>query len=360
MENVGLSLRNPDSNFWQGRAVFLTGHTGFKGGWVALWLAHLGAKVHGYSVLPPTNPSFFDETQLQIRLASSKIGDIRDLKSLIEAMQASKPSVVIHMAAQPLVRESYNSPVDTFTTNVLGTVNLLEAARKTDSVKAIVNITTDKCYENQEWIWPYRESDRLGGRDPYSSSKACAELVSVAYRNSFLAAAGVHLATARAGNVIGGGDWATDRLVPDFLRALDVGETLRIRSPHAIRPWQHVLEPLAGYLLLAEALVTKGSDYADAWNFGPEESDAKPVSWIVGYLSEKFPKSRFELEGKPQPYEAGLLKLDGSKAKLRLDWTPRWPLETALRKTLDWHEAWKRGEPMIDFSTRQIETYLAT
>ncbi len=340
--------------------MFLTGYTGFKGGWIALWLTTLGAKVHGFSLPPPTKPSFFEETQLQGRLASSKIGDIRDLESLIKAMQTANPSIVIHMAAQPLVRESYNSPVDTFATNVLGTVNLLEAARKTHSVRAIVNITTDKCYENQEWIWPYRESDRLGGRDPYSSSKACAEHATAAYRDSFLAVAGVHLATVRAGNVIGGGDWAADRLIPDFLRALYAGETLRIRSPHAIRPWQHVLEPLAGYLLLAEALVSQGADYADAWNFGPEEPDAKPVSWIVERLCEKFPNSRYDLEGKPQPHEASLLKLDSSKAKSKLGWAPRWPLEVALRKTLDWHEAWRRSESMADFSQQQIEAYQTT
>lgn len=357
LENMGLGLRNPDAKFWPDRSVFLTGHTGFKGGWIALWLANLGAKVHGFSLPPPTKPSFFEETRLQSRLESSTIGDIRDLKSLIEAMQTANPLIVIHMAAQPLVRESYNSPVDTFATNLLGTVNLLEAARKTDSVRAIVNITTDKCYENQEWIWPYRESDRLGGRDSYSSSKACAELATAAYRDSFLAAAGIHLATVRAGNVIGGGDWAADRLIPDFLRALDAGETLRIRSPHAIRPWQHVLEPLAGYLLLAEALVSHGADYADAWNFGSEESDAKPVSWIVKRLCEKFPSSRYELESKPQPHEAGSLKLDSSKAKSKLGWAPRWPLETALRKTLDWHHAWRRGESMADFSEQQIEAY---
>jgi CDP-glucose 4,6-dehydratase len=337
--------------------VFLTGHTGFKGGWIALWLSHLGAKVHGYSLTPPTKPSFFEEAQLQTWLASSTIGDIRDLKSLSQAMHLANPSVVIHMAAQPLVRESYSSPVETFATNVLGTVNLLEAARKAASLRAIVNITTDKCYENQEWIWPYRENDRLGGHDPYSSSKACAELATAAYRSSFLAAAGVQLATVRAGNVIGGGDWATDRLIPDFLRALDAGQTLQIRSPNATRPWQHVLEPLSGYLLLAEDLVKQGTEHADAWNFGPEESDAKPVSWIVERLCEQLPNSRWELESEPQPHEAGLLKLDSTKAKSKLDWAPRWSLETALEKTVDWHQAWKQGDSMSDFSLRQIQAY---
>ena len=339
--------------------MFLTGHTGFKGGWIALWLTHMGAKVHGYALAPPTKPSFFEETQLQSRLATSTINDIRDFKNLCKAMQAANPSVVIHMAAQPLVRESYNSPVDTFSTNLLGTVNLLEAARITDSVQAIVSITTDKCYENQEWLWPYRENDRLGGHDPYSSSKACAELASAAYRKSFLAEAGVHLATVRAGNVIGGGDWAADRLIPDFLRALDAGETLHIRSPNAIRPWQHVLEPISGYLLLAEALAKQGGDYADAWNFGPEEGDAKPVSSIVEQLCEKFPGSRWQLDDAPQPHEARLLKLDSSKAKAKLNWVPRWPLETALNKTIEWHQAWRSDESMAAFSTQQIEAYQA-
>ena len=354
---MGLSLRNPDPNFWRDRSVFLTGHTGFKGGWIALWLSHIGAKVHGYALAPPTKPSFFEETQLQSSLSSSTINDIRDFQNLSAAMQAALPSVVFHMAAQPLVRESYNSPVDTFSTNLLGTVNLLEVTRKIDSVQAIVNITTDKCYENQEWLWPYRENDRLGGHDPYSSSKACAELASAAYRKSFLADAGIHLATVRAGNVIGGGDWAADRLIPDFLRALDIGETLHIRFPNAIRPWQHLLEPLSGYLLLAEELVKQGADYAGAWNFGPEEGDAKSVSVIVKQLCEKFPGSRWQLDGEPQRHEATLLKLDSAKAKARLNWTPRWALETALNKTIEWHQAWKRGESMAAFSTQQIEAY---
>ncbi len=319
----------------------------------------MGARVYGYALAPPTKPSFFEETQLQSSLSSSTINDIRDLKKLSQAVQAASPSVVIHMAAQPLVRESYNSPVDTFSTNLLGTVNLLEAARRIDSVQAIVIITTDKCYENQEWVWPYRESDRLGGYDPYSSSKACAELASAAYRKSFFADARVHLATVRAGNVIGGGDWAADRLIPDFLRALDAGKTLSIRSPNAIRPWQHVLEPLSGYLLLAEELIEQGATYADAWNFGPEELDAKPVSFIVQKLCEKFPSSRWQMGGEPQPHEAGLLKLDSSKAIAKLNWAPRWPLETALNRTIEWHKAWRSGESMTTFSTQQIEAYQA-
>jgi len=346
---------SPD--FWRNRSVFLTGHTGFKGGWIALWLSQLGAKVHGYSLAPPTTPNFFTETQLLDRLQSSTIADIRDLSKLRAVMQPAKPSIVIHMAAQPLVRESYNTPVDTFATNVIGTVNVLEAARQTQTIQAIVNITTDKCYENQEWLWPYRENDRLGGHDPYSSSKACAEIAAAAYRESFLAEAGIYLASVRAGNVIGGGDWATDRLIPDFLRSIDENKTLRIRSPKAIRPWQHVLEPLSGYLMLAEQLTTVGEKFAEAWNFGPEESDAKPVSWIVERLCQKIPNARWDLEGIPQPHEAGLLKLDSSKAKSRLNWAPRWSLETALDKTVEWHQAWKENQPMAQLSIQQIEAY---
>lgn len=346
-----------NASFWKGRSVFLTGHTGFKGGWIALWLSQLGAEVHGYSLEAPITPNFYTETQLQDRLQSATIADIRDLLKLTAAMQAAKPSVVIHMAAQPLVRESYNTPVETFATNVIGTVNTLEAARQTGTVEAIVNITTDKCYENQEWIWPYRENDSLGGHDPYSSSKACAEIAAAAYRNSFLSEAGIQLASVRAGNVIGGGDWATDRLIPDFLRSIDKNATLRIRSPNAIRPWQHVLEPLSGYLMLAEKLVTNGSSFAEAWNFGPEESDAKPVSWIVDRLCQKIPNACWELEGAPQPHEAGLLKLDSSKAKIKLGWTPRWSLETALDKTIEWHQAWKEGQSMAEMSIQQVKAY---
>jgi CDP-glucose 4,6-dehydratase len=359
LEKLGMNLRNPDPNFWRNRSVFLTGHTGFKGGWLSLWLWQMGARVYGYALAPPTKPSFFEETKLESKLVSSTINDIRDLKKLSASMQEASPSVVIHMAAQPLVRESYNTPVDTFSTNLLGTVNLLEATRTTGSVRAIVNITTDKCYENHEWLWPYRESDRLGGHDPYSSSKACAEFASAAYRKSFLADAGVHLATVRAGNVVGGGDWAVDRLIPDFFRALDSGETLYIRSPNAIRPWQHVLEPLSGYLLLGEELVKQGAAYADAWNFGPEELDTKPVSVIIKHLSEKFPGSRWQLEYEPQPHEAGLLKLDSSKARTKLNWAPRWPLKIALNKTIEWHQAWKSAESMAAFTAQQIDAYQA-
>ena len=344
-------------SFWIGRSVFVTGHTGFKGGWISLWLSNLGAKVHGYSLIPPTTPNFFSETQLESRMQSSTIADIRDLTKLVSALQTAKPSIVIHMAAQPLVRESYVRPVDTFSTNVIGTLNLLEAVRSIETVEAVVNITTDKCYENHEWMLPYRETDRLGGHDPYSSSKACAELVTATYRKSFLTEAGVQLASVRAGNVIGGGDWATNRLIPDFLRAVDSSKSLRIRSPSAVRPWQHVLEPLSGYLLLAERLVTEGAEFAEAWNFGPEEADCKPVSWILNRLCEKVPSANWVLDENPQPHEAGVLKLDSVKAKTSLNWSPRWSLDTALDKTVEWHQLWKEGQSMAEVSVRQIEAY---
>ena len=346
-----------NKKFWFGRSVFVTGHTGFKGGWICLWLSQLGAKVDGFALEAPTKPSFFRETQLQSRLRSSTIGDIRDLQKLTSAINSSKPSVVIHMAAQPLVQESYISPAETFTTNVAGTVNILEAVRQTDSVKAVLNVTTDKCYENLESGRLYRETDRLGGHDPYSSSKACAEMVAAAYRSSFLAQAGVHLASVRSGNVIGGGDWAANRLIPDFFRALDSGETLRIRSPNAVRPWQHVLEPLSGYLLLAERLVSEGKRFAEDWNFGPEETDAKQVAWIATHLGKKFPHFRWVLDTKLQPHEAGILKLDIAKAKRELSWSPQWSIGTALDKTALWYQAWKENHSMAEVSIRQIEDY---
>jgi CDP-glucose 4,6-dehydratase len=346
--------------FWRGRSVFLTGHTGFKGGWIAYLLSEFGATVHGYALDPPAEPNFFTVTNLQERLASSNIGDIRDLGMLDKAIRLSKPEIIIHMAAQPLVRESYITPVDTFSANVMGTVNLLEVSRRAGNVKAVVNVTSDKCYGNKEWIWPHRETDRLGGHDPYSASKACAEIVASAYRSSFLSDAGIQLASVRAGNVIGGGDWATDRLIPDFLRALDVGTTLKIRSPNAVRPWQHVLEPLSGYLMLAESLCEQGESFADAWNFGPNEEDARPVSWILTKLCARIPGARWEFEKMKQPHEAGLLKLDSSKARTHLGWAPRWNLEEALKNTVEWHQAWRNREDMMAFSSKQIQTYINT
>lgn len=343
--------------FWRGKRVFLTGHTGFKGGWLALWLADMGAEVHGYALSPPTEPNLYTVARLRGHLASSTIADIREADILYSAMQAVRPEVVFHLAAQPLVRHSYVAPVETYAVNVMGLVNLLEAVRLTTSVRAVVNVTTDKCYENREWVWPYRENEALGGFDPYSSSKACSELITNAYRRSFLEPGGISIGSARAGNVIGGGDWAEDRLVPDFLRALDAGMPLVVRSPGAIRPWQHVLEPLSGYLALAERLLAEGGLFADAWNFGPEDVDARTVQWIAEHLSSRVPGAKWRCDTSPQRHEANTLKLDSSKAKALLGWRPRWDLQAALEMTLAWHHAWKNDSDMSAFSRSQIRQY---
>lgn len=344
--------------FWNGRRVFVTGHTGFKGGWLSLWLSSMGAEVHGYALPPPTEPNLFSVARVADGLASHAIGDIRDQDALRDALARSGAEVVFHLAAQPLVRYSYENPIETYSTNVMGTVFLLEAVRSVASVKSVVSVTTDKCYENREWAWGYRENESLGGHDPYSSSKACAELVTAAYRQSFLAASGAAVATARAGNVIGGGDWAADRLLPDFLRALDAGKTLEIRSPNAIRPWQHVLEPLAGYLGLAEHLTQTGEKAAEAWNFGPADEDAQPVRWIVEQLVAQVPGAQWvSQQDSAQLHEANYLKLDSSKARTRLNWSPRWRLSEALGRTVAWHQAWRAGEDMRSVSLGQIRAY---
>jgi len=345
---------NPD--FWRSKRVFLTGHTGFKGGWLSLWLQSMGAEVHGYALNPPTEINLFTEANVNEGMASSVIADIRDADALHRAMQAARPEIVFHLAAQPLVRYSYAQPAETYAVNVMGTVHLLEAVRATPSVKAVVNVTTDKCYENREWVWGYRENEPMGGADPYSSSKGCAELVTSAYRRSFLEREGIALASARAGNVIGGGDWAADRLIPDFLRAMDAGETLNIRSPQSTRPWQHVLEPLSGYLLLAQKLY-EDSGYAEGWNFGPGDDDARPVQWIVEQLAEMRSGINWQCDQAPQPHEAHYLKLDSSKAHDRLGWQSRWRLRTALQQTLAWHEAWRKAEDMRSVTLAQITGY---
>lgn len=344
-------------SFWQGKRVFLTGHTGFKGGWLALWLSDMGAMVHGYALEPPTEPNFFSICGVESRIRSGMVADVRDAAALIQAMHAAQPEIVLHLAAQPLVRHSYLAPAETYAVNVMGTVNLLEAVRQTHGVRAVVNVTTDKCYENREWVWGYRENETLGGFDPYSSSKACSEMVTAAYRRSFLEPAGIRLASARSGNVIGGGDWAKDRLIPDCIRSLSSGEKLLIRSPSAVRPWQHVLEPLTGYLMLAERLFMDEGGFAEAWNFGPSDDDTCSVGWILDCFTGRFPGFDWKKEEAIQPHEANFLRLDSSKARTRLGWRRRWPLETAMDKTLAWFEAWSRGEDMLSVSLRQIADY---
>ncbi len=350
--------------FWQGKRVFLTGHTGFKGGWLSLWLQHLGAHVTGYALAPPTIPSLFEMARVATGMMSI-IGDIRHSSVLAAALREAAPEIVFHMAAQPLVRRSYMDPVETYSTNVMGTVNLLEAVRHCPSVRAVVNVTTDKCYENKEWVWAYREDEPMGGYDPYSSSKACAEWVSSAYRNSFfnLGRAGQHfvaLATARAGNVIGGGDWAADRLIPDILSAYAKGEPVVIRSPRAIRPWQHVLEPLRGYLMLAERLHDHGPSFAEAFNFGPRSDDAKSVEWIVQQLALLWGEgASWQLDAGNHPHEANFLKLDISKAAHRLDWHPQLNLERALGLTVDWARGLQCGDELRALTLSQIQTYQA-
>lgn len=346
-------------DFWYGKRVFLTGHTGFKGSWLALWLQSLGAEVHGLALAPPTTPSLFHEARVADGLKSA-LGDIRDFDTVRRAMQRCQPQIVLHLAAQPLVRLSYSAPVATYATNVMGTVHVLEAARAAGSVRAIVNVTTDKCYQNREWVWGYREDEPLGGHDPYSSSKACSELVTAAYRASFLAKAGIAVGSGRAGNVIGGGDWAADRLVPDALRAFDAGLPVVMRNPQSTRPWQHVLEPLDGYLCLAEALLEHGPRFAQGWNFGPADDDVQPVQWIVERLAAAWGDDARWLY---QPehaavHEAHWLKLDTSKARQLLGWQPRWRLEHALQQTVQWHRAWRRGDAVRALCLAQIDAYM--
>lgn len=349
--------------FWLGKRVFLTGHTGFKGSWLSLWLQSLGAEVTGFSLNPPTNPNLFEVADIAAEMKSI-IGDVRDLSALQNAMSSANPDIVIHMAAQPLVRYSYSNPVETYATNVMGSVHVLESVRQTKSVKAVVNVTSDKCYENNEWIWGYREDEPVGGYDPYSNSKGCAELVTSAYRSSFFNVDnylqhGVAVASARAGNVIGGGDWAGDRLIPDFIRSIVAGETVVIRNPYAIRPWQHVLEPLSGYLSLAEKLFTEGPDFAQAWNFGPMDSDAKTVEWIVTQLVQHWGDgANFEIDiNALNLHEAHFLKLDCSKARMILGWEPQWDANQTIERICSWHKAHMNGADMKTYTLNEIAQY---
>jgi CDP-glucose 4,6-dehydratase len=346
-----------EMNFWNNKNVFITGHTGFKGSWLCICLSRLGARVTGYALHPPTNPSLFELARVH-ELVDSRIADVRDADTLTRTLQEVQPEIVIHMAAQPLVRDSYAIPVETYATNVMGTVHLLEAVRHCPSVRAVVNVTTDKCYENREWVWGYRENDPMGGFDPYSSSKGCAELVTAAYRTSFFQHSSVAVATARAGNVIGGGDWAADRLVPDIVRSLLARTPVRIRNPHAIRPWQHVLEPLFGYIRLARNLYEHGHEYAEGWNFGPADNDARPVEWIVKCLCEQWGNcATYEIDKGNHPHEASYLKLDCSKAQMRLNWHPRWNLEVALQNIVKWVQVYSSSGDIRQCCLDQIQSY---
>ena len=347
-----------NKEFWNTKRVFLTGHSGFKGSWLSLWLQSMGAIVKGYALAPNTTPNLFTEAQVSEQM-ESEFGDIRDLKLLSKSMLDFDPEILIHMAAQPLVRLSYLEPVDTYTTNVMGTVNVLEAARSCSNLKAIVSVTTDKCYENNEWEWGYRENEAMGGHDPYSSSKGCAELVTSAYKRSFFNAENTaSVASARAGNVIGGGDWADDRLIPDILKAFEKSTPVVIRNPLATRPWQHVLEPLSGYLVLAQELYTNGKDYAEAWNFGPKDDDCKPVHWILDQLVAHWGEgATWELDKNNNPHEAGFLKLDCSKAANRLKWQPKWGLQETLQFIIEWHQIHLHGGDVKKQCLKEIKKY---
>jgi CDP-glucose 4,6-dehydratase len=352
-----------DPKFWQGKRVLLTGHTGFKGSWLSLWLQSLGVDLVGYALESPTQPSLFELAAVAEGM-TSVLGDVQDLTHLQQVVSDFKPEIVMHLAAQPLVRKSYQLPVETFATNVMGTVHLLEAVRQIGGVKAVVCVTSDKCYENQNWVWSYRENDSLGGYDPYSSSKACAELVTSAYRNSFFSQGDsptqkTAVATARVGNVIGGGDWSEDRLVPDTLRCLMQGKPLQIRNPHATRPWQHVLEPLSGYLILTERLYEEGQAFSEAWNFGYYEVSPKPVVWIVEQLISLWGSDiSWELDKNSHPHEESYLKVDSSKAYARLGWKPKLGLQTTLSWIVDWTKAFQSGENMRQFTQEQIQKFM--
>lgn len=349
--------------FWQGKKVFVTGHTGFKGSWLCLWLSLLGAEVTGYALQPPTQPNMYELCKVSERVTSI-IGDIRSSEFLGQSLCQAQAEIVIHLAAQPLVIPSYENPVETYEINVMGTVNVLEAVRCCPTVKAVINVTTDKCYDNKEWLWGYRENEPLGGYDPYSSSKACSELVTASYRSAFFnpldyLTHGVGIASARAGNVIGGGDWGDHRLLPHCLTALLQQKKLRLRNPWGIRPWQHVLEPLHGYLLLAEKLYEDGSNFSESWNFGPQAHNAKSVEWMAKELCQLWGQgATYEVDIAPHPHEAHYLTLDCAKANARLAWYPRWNLKYTLLKTIQWLQAYQQQQPMDEISVQQIQEYI--
>ncbi|MBI4665105.1 MAG: CDP-glucose 4,6-dehydratase [Nitrospinae bacterium] len=358
MERRKSALENMEINkaFWRGRKVFITGHTGFKGGWLALWLSNMGAQVTGYSLEAPTEPCFFKAVGLESRVKSF-IGDIRDSDKLQNAMAMATPEIVIHMASQPIVRRSYKEPEETFDVNVMGAVAVFESVRATPGIRALLVVTSDKCYENREWVYGYRETDPLGGKDPYSASKACQELVTASYRASFFANGPV-VASGRAGNVIGGGDWAEDRLAPDMARAFSENRPVVIRNPKALRPWQHVLEPLSGYILLMERLVNDGGEFARGFNFGPADGEARPVEWMADRMAALWGGgARWEHAGGDDPPEAGLLKLDSALARSMLGWRGRLGAEGAVQWAVEWYKKYYQGCNMMEFTLRQIEAY---
>lgn len=345
-----------DKNFWSDKRVFVTGHTGFKGGWLSLWLNYLGSSVKGYALAPPTSPSLYNVARIE-SLIDSQIGDIRDQDLLHSSMVSFDPDILIHMAAQPLVRYSYENPIETYEVNVLGTAKVLEVARNCPNLKAIINVTTDKCYENLGFEKSYIETDPMGGFDPYSSSKGCAELVATSYKNSFLNDLEIGIASVRAGNVIGGGDWASDRLIPDILRSFDQKKVISVRNPNSTRPWQHVLEPLSGYLLLAQKLYDNQEKYSEGWNFGPNSNDVKPVKWILDKMISYWPNATWELDKNSNPHEAKFLKLNISKAKELLGWKPTLDLEITLGSIIRWHKFWLDGANMREVCITEIDNF---
>ena len=357
MENLVVN-----SSFWKNKRVLITGHTGFKGSWLSLWLQKLGAEVTGYARQAVDNPNMYTVVDIENGM-NSVIDDVQNLESLILCIKENKPEIIIHMAAQALVRASYNDPVETYATNVMGTVNILEAVRCSHGVKAVVIVTSDKCYHNHGTEKGYQEDDAMGGYDPYSSSKGCAELVTSAYRNSYFnikdyGQHGVAVASVRAGNVIGGGDWSEDRLIPDMITGFIKKESVKIRNPKAIRPWQHVLEPLEGYLVLSEKLYTEGSLYAEGWNFGPEKEDARPVSWLADSLVRHWGgDASWEQDAAYHPHEAQCLMLDSSKVRERLEWFPQLPLDIALKWTVEWYKAYTNNKNIREFTEHQISCY---
>lgn len=350
--------RKVNSEFWNGKKVFLTGHTGFKGSWLSLWLLEMGAILKGYSLEPSTNPSLFEELSLNKKMIS-EIGDIRNYQQLNESIEDFQPEIILHLAAQPLVRASYLNPIETYEINVMGTVHLLESCRNVPNLKSVVIITTDKCYENREWDWGYRENEPMGGYDPYSSSKGCVELVTSAYRRSFFnLEKSPNIATARAGNVIGGGDWSEDRLIPDIIKSFNIGEKVTLRNPFAIRPWQHVLEPLSGYLMLAETIYHSKDDSLDTFNFGPFDEGCRTVQEIIEFMGDNWKNSPgWEMDNAENPHEATYLKLDISKARSILNWSPKWTLNTTLKSIIEWNIKFHENENMYDYMVNTINLY---